>query len=97
MHEACQAVIDRFGYTENFKKRSGYSVGVSFAPDWGEGNVLSLYSSVDRETLPGMVFHIPPALRVYGEFTMGVSETAIVTETSPETLSSIPRDLVRID
>jgi len=93
VHDACQAVIDRCGYTANFMKRTGYSVGVSFAPDWGEGNVLSLYTGVDREIVPGMVFHMPPALRIYGEFTVGVSETAIVTETGCETLSKLPRDL----
>ncbi len=93
VHNACQAVIDRCGYTENFMKRTGYSVGISFAPDWGEGNVLCLYTGIDREIVPGMVFHIPPALRIYGEFTVGVSETAIVTEMGCETLSKLPRDL----
>jgi len=93
VHDACQAVIDRYGYTENFKKRTGYSVGISFAPDWGEGNVLSLYTGMDKEIVPGMVFHIPPALRIYGEFTVGVSETAIVTAEGCETLSDLPRDL----
>lgn len=34
-------------YTENFKNRTGNSVGVSFAPDWGEGNVLGLCTGVD--------------------------------------------------
>jgi len=93
VHEACQAVVDRYGYTENYKKRTGYSVGISFAPDWGEGNVLSLFTGVDRVIEPGMVFHMPPALRIYGEFTVGVSETAIVTESGCRTLSNIPRNL----
>ena len=53
-HLACQAVIDRAGYTENFKKRAGYSIGISFAPDWGEGGILSLYTGVKTELQPGM-------------------------------------------
>jgi Xaa-Pro dipeptidase len=93
VHDACQAVIDRHGFTENYKKRTGYCVGISFAPDWGEGNILSLYTGVDTELAPGMVFHVPPALRVYGEFTVGVSETAIVTDDGCKTLSSINREL----
>ncbi len=97
IHDACQTVIDRDGFTENFKKRTGYAVGVSFAPDWGEGGILSLYTGVTRELEAGMVFHIPPALRRYGEFTVGVSETVIVTETGYKTLSSIPRDLLVIN
>ncbi len=79
-HRACQAVVDRAGYTENFRKRAGYSVGVSFPPDWGEGHIVSL-SEGDKTILqPGMVFHIPPALRKYGEYGVGVSETVLVTE-----------------
>ncbi len=94
VHDACQAVVDRYGYTENFRKRTGYSVGISFAPDWGEGNVLSLFTGVETVVRPGMVFHIPPALRIYGEFTVGVSETAVVTDTGCRPLGTVPRDLV---
>ena len=97
VHNACQAVIDRNGFTENFKKRTGYSVGISFAPDWGEGGILSLYSGVTRQLEPGMVFHIPPALRRYGEYTIGVSETVIVTATGVKTLSNIPRELLIVN
>lgn len=96
VHDACQAVIDKAGYTENFRKRTGYSVGISFAPDWGEGNVLSLFTGVERLIEPGMVFHIPPALRIYGVFTVGVSETAIVTETGCRPLSNIARGLCEV-
>ncbi|MFT5111978.1 MAG: Xaa-Pro dipeptidase [Parasphingorhabdus sp.] len=97
VHQACQRVIDRYGYTDNFKKRTGYSIGISFAPDWGEGNVLSLFEGVDTIVQPGMAFHMPPALRVHGEFTVGVSEAAIVTDTGCKTLSSIKRDLLVVD
>lgn len=92
-HNACQAVIDTAGFTEAFKKRAGYSVGISFAPDWGEGAILSLYKGVRTELQPGMAFHIPPALRVYGEFTIGVSETVVVTETGYRALGNVPRPM----
>lgn len=92
-HIACQKVIDRAGFTDNFKKRTGYSIGVSFAPDWGEGGILSLYSGVTTELQPGMTFHIPPALRIYGEFTVGVSETVVVTKTGYRQLGSLARPL----
>jgi Xaa-Pro dipeptidase len=94
VHGAVQTVVDGHGFTENYRKRSGYSIGTSFAPDWGEGNILSLFTGVDTQIVPGMVFHIPPALRIYGEFTVGVSETAIVTEAGCKPLSTIPRELV---
>ncbi|MEM7222550.1 MAG: Xaa-Pro peptidase family protein [Pseudomonadota bacterium] len=94
VHAACQAVIDRNGFTDGFRKRTGYSTGISFAPDWGEGNVLSLFRGVDQVLEPGMAFHMPPALRDYGVFTVGVSETAIVTESGCRTLGAVPRDMI---
>ena len=95
-HLACQAVIDRAGYTENFKKRAGYSIGISFAPDWGEGGILSLYTGVTTELRPGMTFHIPVAVRIYGQFTVGVSETVVVTENGCRPLGKIARPMLRL-
>jgi Xaa-Pro dipeptidase len=94
VHEAVQAVIDRHGHTAGYRKRTGYSIGISFAPDWGEGNILSLYRGVDVALEPGMVFHVPITLREYARFTVAVSETVVVTAGEPETLSTIPRALV---
>jgi Xaa-Pro dipeptidase len=88
-------VIDLAGFTENFKKRAGYSIGISFAPDWGEGGILSLYTGITTELRPGMTFHIPVALRVFGQFTVGVSETVIVTEIGCRPLSAINRPILR--
>jgi Xaa-Pro dipeptidase len=93
-HDAAQAVIDKGGATEGYRKRTGYSMGISFAPDWGEGNILHLNKGYDVELVPGMVFHIPITLRDYAKFTVAVSETVVVTETGWRSLSNIPRDLV---
>ncbi|XKM43754.1 M24 family metallopeptidase (plasmid) [Rhizobium ruizarguesonis] len=93
-HEAAQRVIDAAGYTAAFRKRIGYSMGVAFAPDWGEGGILSLFSGVERIMEPGMVFHLPATLRSYGVWTVGASETVIVTENGAEPLSSLQRDLI---
>ncbi len=92
-HEAAQRIIDQAGYTAAFRKRIGYSMGIAFAPDWGEGGMLSLFSGVDRPIEPGMVFHLPATLRSYGVWTVGASETVIVTENGIEPLSNLPRDL----
>ncbi|MGH6954578.1 MAG: M24 family metallopeptidase [Alphaproteobacteria bacterium] len=94
VHRACQAVIDRRGFTAGFRKRTGYSIGIAFAPDWGEGNVLSLYEGVRVELRPGMVFHVPTTIRDYESYTMGVSETVVVTRTGHRALSAIDRALV---
>jgi Xaa-Pro dipeptidase len=90
-HDAAQKVIDDAGHGAAFRKRIGYSMGIAFAPDWGEGAILSLFSGVERPLEPGMVFHLPATLRSYGRFTVGASETVIMTETGPEPLSDLPR------
>lgn len=94
VHNAVQEVIDRHGHTAGYRKRTGYSMGISFAPDWGEGNVLSLYRGVDVPLEPGMLFHVPITLRAYNRFTVAVSETVMVTEGQARTFSTIGRDLV---
>jgi Xaa-Pro dipeptidase len=96
VHNACQAVIDKHGFTESYRKRTGYSIGISFAPDWGEGNILSLFRDADVPLQPGMVFHVPVALRDYAKFTAAVSETVVVTNGAARTLSKISRDLLRV-
>ncbi|MGU3386367.1 M24 family metallopeptidase [Methylobacterium sp. D53M] len=92
-HAAAQAVIDASGYGPAFRKRIGYSMGVAFAPDWGEGALLSLFTGQDRPIEPGMVFHLPATLRRYGAWTVGASETVIVTADGVEPLSDLPRTL----
>ena len=57
---------------------------------------MSLFTGVTREIEPGMVFHLPPALRIYGRFSVGVSETAVVTEAGCRTLSKLPRALRQV-
>ena len=95
VHNAVQTVIDRNGYTAGYRKRTGYSMGISFAPDWGEGNILSLFRGVDVALEPGMVFHVPITLREYNRFTVAVSETVMVTERAARPFSAISRELVR--
>ena len=94
VHAAVQAVIDAAGCTDAFRKRSGYSIGIAFAPDWGEGNILSLYRGVDVVIEPGMVFHVPITLRDYGRFTVAVSETIEVAAQGPRILGKLDQALV---
>ena len=93
VHRAAQGVIDAHGMTERYRKRTGYSLGVSFAPDWGEWQVLSLYDTVDVALEPGMCFHVPVALREYGVFTVGLSESIAITTAGCEILGTVPRQI----
>ncbi len=93
VHAACQQVIDEAGFEPNFRKRTGYSVGVGFAPDWGEGHIVHLSRAAQTPLQPGMVFHLPPALREEGVAGVGCSETVLVTEDGVEVLTSFSRSL----
>ena len=91
--EACRRVIEDAGYEAMFRKRTGYSVGVAFAPDWGEGHIVSLRRDDPRVLEPGMVFHMPPALRAFQRLCVGMSETVLVTDSGCEVLTNRPRRL----
>jgi Xaa-Pro dipeptidase len=93
VHDACQRVIDEAGFEPNFRKRLGYSVGVGFAPDWGEGHILHLSKGDATPLEPGMVFHMPPALREYSVVGVGCSETVAVTDGGAEVITNFPREL----
>lgn len=91
--EACRSIIEKAGYYENFRKRTGYSVGLSYPPTWGEGHMIDLKKDDSRPLQPGMVFHMPPALRKYNEYGVGVSETILVTENGCDVLTNFSREL----
>jgi len=82
--------IERAGMGEHFVVRGGYSIGIGFAPSWGEGNTLAAIKpdSVDA-LLPGMTFHLVPALYREGVGCVCCSMPVIVTETDVEPLAPI--------
>ena len=91
--ESCRGVLERAGYEPYFRKRTGYSVGIAYAPGWGEGHIISLQKDDPTPLQAGMVFHMPPALRITREYGLGFSETVLVTETGCEVLTNSPRSL----
>lgn len=91
---AAKQAAGRQGRLGSFTKRTGYSVGLNFCPDWGEGHIMDLKEN-DRSVLKaGMVFHMPMSLRADGELNVAVSETVMVTETGHEVLTNFPRQLI---
>jgi Xaa-Pro dipeptidase len=96
VHAACQRAITAAGFEENFRKRLGYSVGVGFPPGWGEGSFLELAPGDQTILRPGMVFHLPPALRVDSVLGVGCSETVVVTDSGAEVIGDYPRTLFHV-
>lgn len=93
VHEAWHRAVVKGGYQIN--KRAGYSLGVTFAPDWGEGYLLDLKEGDPTVLVPGMVFHIPSSIRMAGRQSVGVSETVLVTERGHEVLTDLERTFFR--
>ena len=89
-----RAVIEDAGFGPYFRHRLGYSIGVNYPPDWGEGQIMSLRRGEPRLLEPGMCFHMVPLCLVYREFGIGFSETIRVTETGCERFSALPREIV---
>jgi Xaa-Pro dipeptidase len=88
-HKACVRAIDDDGLLEYYRKRTGYSVGIAFAPDWGEGGILSLGYGQTTKLQPGMVLHAVPAIRIPGRGGVGLSATVLITEDGPEILTRV--------
>jgi Xaa-Pro dipeptidase len=93
--DVCRGIMEKAGYYENFRKRTGYSVGFGFPPSWNEGHIVSLRKGDGTRLEPGMVFHLPVALRDYGISCVGLSETVLVTDKGCEVLTRYPRQLLR--
>ena len=90
---ACKEVIAAAGMLDLYRKRTGYSIGIAFSPDWGEGHILSLKAGERTPFEPGMVVHVVPALRQVGLGGVGFSETVLVTADGHEVLTTVPRAL----
>ncbi|MDL2398058.1 ectoine hydrolase DoeA [Rhizobium mayense] len=84
------AVLKKYGIVKD--NRSGYSIGLSYPPDWGE-RTMSLRPGDRTELLPGMTFHFMTGLWLE---TMGmeITESIVITQTGVECLSNVPRKLV---
>jgi Xaa-Pro dipeptidase len=91
---ACRSVIEEAGYGESFRKPTGYSVGIAFAPGWGEGRIVSLRPGDGTRLEAGMVLHIAPAIRAFRRFGAGLSETVLVTGQGSEILTDFRRALL---
>jgi Xaa-Pro dipeptidase len=88
-HQACVTAIDKDGLMDFYRKRTGYSVGLAFAPDWGEGGILSLGYGQQTRLQEGMVLHAVPAIRIPGRGGVGLSATVLITADGPEILTQV--------
>ena len=86
---AWSKTISKYGYEKT--SRSGYAIGLSYPPDWGERTVS--FRKGDKTVLePNMTFHFMPALW-FDDWGLEITESFVITETGAETLANVPRKL----
>ena len=97
-HEVFQAAAslsEAHGLGIGARLRTGYSVGINFPPDWGEGYFLDIKGGDETELETGMTFHLPTGLRLDGKQSVAISETVLVSDDGCEVLTRFePRALI---
>jgi ectoine hydrolase len=83
------AVLARYGIHKD--NRTGYPIGISYPPDWGE-RTMSLRSGDKTELEPGMTFHFMTGLWLE-DWGLEITESFAITDRDPECLASVPRQL----
>ena len=81
--------ISKHGYKKD--SRIGYSVGLSYPPDWGE-HTLSIRQGDQTLIQPNMCLHIIPGIW-FDNFGFEISETILITKNGCETFAGFPREL----
>jgi len=92
--KAARDVMRTAGLSHAFEHRLGYSIGIGFPPDWGEGRLMSINENDPLVLETGMCFHYIPDLKIPHEGGAVFSESLVVTDTGYELLSDYPRELV---
>ncbi|MBV0912008.1 ectoine hydrolase DoeA [Anianabacter salinae] len=86
---AFNATLNRLGFEKD--SRCGYSIGLSYPPDWGE-RTMSFRRGDMTEMKPNMVFHFMPALWL-DDGGLEITEAIRITDTGCECLCETPRKI----
>jgi len=82
-------VLLRYGIKKD--NRTGYPIGISYPPDWGE-RTMSLRLGDRTELQPNMTFHFMTGLWME-DWGMETTESIVITETGADCLTDYPRKL----
>ncbi|MFO1133503.1 MAG: ectoine hydrolase DoeA [Hyphomicrobiales bacterium] len=88
--EAFFGTLQKRGFHKD--SRAGYSIGLSYPPDWGE-RTLSIRRGDKTVLEPNMTLHFMPALWL-DDGGLELSETILITPSGVECLCKTPRKLV---
>ena len=85
------AVLKKYGIVKD--GRTGYGIGVSYPPDWGE-RTISIRSEDESVLETNMTFHIVCGMWM-DDYGFELSESVRVSPTGVETFTGFPRELIR--
>lgn len=93
-----QSYIQQNPFGGKQTSRTGYSVGTAFAPDWGEGHIISLMENNHTPLQTNMVFHVLsyieiPESKYAKESRFGISDTVYVTPEGGVSLVKLPYEI----
>ncbi len=83
-------VLNKYGIIKD--NRTGYPIGLSYPPDWGE-RTCSLRPGDRTVLVPGMTFHFMTGLWMEN-FGFEITESILIGEKGPECLADVPRKLL---
>ena len=87
---AFNRALDKYGIVKD--GRSGYPIGLSYPPDWGE-RTISLRLGDKTVLEENMTFHFMTALWS-DDWGFEITESIIIKEDGPELLANYPRKLL---
>lgn len=82
-------VLAKYGIKKD--NRTGYPIGISYPPDWGE-RTMSFRRGDMTPLEPGMTFHFMTGLWM-DDWGFEITETILITPTGAECLANVPRKL----
>jgi Xaa-Pro dipeptidase len=91
---AARSITTKAGFGDYHRNRLGYSIGINYPPDWGEGEIISLRLDEHRRLEAGMTFHMPLLCLKYREYGIGFSECIAVTPKGCERMSKLPAEVI---
>lgn len=83
-------VLARHGIEKS--NRAGYSIGLSYPPDWGE-RTMSIRAGDKTELQENMCFHFMSGLWM-DDWGFETTESIVITESGPRCLAEVPRKLM---
>jgi Xaa-Pro dipeptidase len=91
-----KAAPRRAGFGQFCTSRAGYSIGIGFPPDWGEGRTLGMREGEHTPLEANMTFHFMNIIWYEGVTSVGFSETIRVTDSGCEVITNFPRELMAV-